>query len=52
MKTLYIPFEDIDYKKLKKAKGDLTWHDFMLKKASSETILKADSEPAAIKQNG
>jgi len=31
MKTINEPFEDKDYDKLVKAKGELTWHDFILK---------------------
>ena len=30
MKTLNIPLEDAEYKKLEKAKGEMTWHDFIL----------------------
>jgi len=30
MKTLHIPLDDEDYKKLEKAKGDLTWKEFVL----------------------
>jgi predicted CopG family antitoxin len=30
MKSLYIVFEDEEFEKLKKAKGELSWHDFVL----------------------
>jgi len=30
MRTLRVTFEDKDYKKLLKAKGEQTWHDFLL----------------------
>jgi len=31
MKSINVYFEDEDYKKLIKKKGDLTWRDFILK---------------------
>jgi hypothetical protein len=31
MKTLHVPFEDKEYNKLKKKKGELTWKEFLLK---------------------
>ena len=31
MKTLNIPLEDKEYKDLEKVKGELTWHQFILK---------------------
>ena len=31
MKSINVYFEDEEYKKLRKKKGDLTWHDFILK---------------------
>jgi predicted CopG family antitoxin len=30
MKTINVPFEDKDYEDLLKAKGELSWHDFIL----------------------
>jgi predicted CopG family antitoxin len=30
MKNLNITFEDEEFEKLKKAKGELSWHDFVL----------------------
>jgi hypothetical protein len=30
MKTINVYFEDEDFKKLEKAKGDLSWRDFIL----------------------
>jgi predicted CopG family antitoxin len=31
MKSINVTFEDAEYTKLAKAKGDKTWHDFILK---------------------
>ena len=31
MKTLNVVFTDEEHKRLSEAKGDLTWHDFILK---------------------
>jgi len=31
MKSIYITFEDKEFKELSKIKGDLSWHDFILK---------------------
>lgn len=32
MKTINVTFEDEEYDKLIKRKGDLSWHDFIIKK--------------------
>jgi predicted CopG family antitoxin len=31
MKTINVTFEDAEYKRLLKAKGEQNWHDFILK---------------------
>jgi hypothetical protein len=31
MRTINVVFEDREYDQLNKLKGDLTWHDFLLK---------------------
>ena len=31
MKTINVTFEDREYKKLVKKKGNLSWHDFIMK---------------------
>ena len=36
MKTLNEPFEDKEWKRLVKAKGELTWHDFIMQLAGEE----------------
>lgn len=33
MKHLHIPLEDKDYNRLKRLKGRLTWHEFVMKAA-------------------
>jgi len=30
MKTLHVPMDDAEYKKLEDAKGDMTWKEFLL----------------------
>ncbi len=31
MKTINVTFEDEEYKKLVEKKGNMTWHDFIMK---------------------
>lgn len=47
MKTLNVPFDDNEYEKLNKIKGEKSWHDFILelieirKRASKGVIYDA-----------
>jgi len=31
MKSINVPFEDEEHERLSKEKGELTWHDFILR---------------------
>ncbi|KKL95000.1 hypothetical protein LCGC14_1858920 [marine sediment metagenome] len=33
MKTIHIPMEDEEYEALKKEKGEVSWHDFVMRLA-------------------
>ena len=37
MKTINVPFEDNEYKRLSKLKGQMSWHDFILDMAEKGT---------------
>jgi len=36
MRTINVVFEDKEHAKLEKQKGDLSWHDFIMKLANGE----------------
>jgi len=36
MRTINVVFEDKEYDQLKKLKGDLSWHDFMMATAKGD----------------
>jgi len=38
MKSIYVVFETEEYEKLKKVKGELSWHDFILSLANKKAI--------------
>jgi predicted CopG family antitoxin len=38
MKTINVPFEDKEHKKLMKMKGEKSWHDFILEMAGLKEV--------------
>jgi len=40
MKTINVPFEDKEYDKLTKKKGEMSWHDFIMKFCDCEVESK------------
>lgn len=40
MRTINVVFEDKEYDQLKKLKGDLSWHDFMMEMVQSQQQAK------------
>ena len=44
MKTINVTFEDEEHERLVKKKGNLSWHDFILKLAENNDEEKKDGE--------